>query len=131
MQIRDVVKDVEERDEEEYDLVQDPVQHQLQDRLRQCDTTSADGIDSPQDGRLENLGVDEISFIVKHLSDGVLAFALVCTSFRIAVQRCTGSRQIWSRVAHVRSILCRTHASVIVRLPPLFRSAFSNRPSHP
>ena len=113
MKTRVVDKDVEEHDEEEHDLVQDdPVQHLLQDRLGQCDTTSADGNDLPLNGRFGHLGADEISLIIKHLPDGVLVFALVCTTFRVAVQRHTGSRQMWSTVAHVSCILCRTHACV-------------------
>lgn len=114
MNTRVVDKDVEEHDEEgRYLLVQDdPVQHLLQDRLGQCDTTSAGGNDSPLDSCFGHLGADEMSLIVKHLPDGVLVFALVCTTFRIAVQRCTGSRQMWSTVAHVSCIMCRNHACV-------------------
>ena len=114
MNTRVVDKDVEEHDEEgRYLLVQDdPVQHLLQDRLGQCDTTSAGGNDSPLDSCFGRLGADEMSLIVKHLPDGVLVFALVCTTFRIAVQRCTGCRQMWSTVAHVSCIMCRNHACV-------------------
>ena len=82
-------------------------------RLRECDTTLADENDSPLDGRLGHLGADEMCLIIKHLPDGVLVFALVCTTLRDAVQRYTGSRQMLSMVTHVSCILFRTHACVI------------------